>query len=66
MLLLFSCSVICDHYCGGVPLVLFSDNLACVAGGLVEYLEDNDLTSAVMNEGDSWLEGPGKIVAHLY
>ena len=32
----------------------------------MEYLEDNDLTSAMMNEDGSWLEGPGKIVARLW
>ena len=43
-----------------------SDNLARVTGGLVEYLEDNDLTITMMNEDGSWLEGPGKIVARLW
>ena len=43
-----------------------SDNLARVTGGLVEYLEDNRLTSAMMNEDGNWLEGPGKIVARQW
>ena len=32
----------------------------------MEYLEDNDITSAMMNEDGSWLEGPGKIVVRLW
>ena len=43
-----------------------SDNLPHVAGGLVEYLEDNDFTSAMMNEDGSWFEGPSKIVVRLW
>ena len=30
------------------------------------YLEENDLTSGMMNEDGSWLKGPGKIVARLW
>ena len=33
-----------------------SDNLTRVTGGLVEYLEENDLTSAMMNEYGSWFK----------
>ena len=40
--------------------------LARVTGGLEGYLEENDLTSAMMNEDGSWLKGPGKIVARLW
>ena len=43
-----------------------SDNLIRVTGGLVGYLEENDLTSAMMNKDGSWLKGPGKIVARLW
>ena len=39
-----------------------SDNLTRVTGGLVGYLEESDLTSAMVNEDGSWLKGPGKIV----
>ena len=39
-----------------------SDNLARVTGGLVGYLEENNLTSTLMEEGRSWLKDPGKIV----
>ena len=43
-----------------------SDKLACVNGGLIEYLEDNALTSAMMNEDGSRLKGPCKIVSRLW
>ena len=43
-----------------------SDNLARVTGGLVGYLEENDLTDALMDENGNWLKGPGKIVARLW
>ena len=43
-----------------------SDNFARVTGGLVGYLEENNLTSALMKEdGSSWLKGQGKTVARL-
>ena len=44
----------------------FSDNFTHVTGGLVGYLEENDLTSAMMNEDGSWFKGPGKVVARLW
>ena len=40
-----------------------SGNLARVTGGLVGYLEENNLTNTLMVEDGSWLTGPGKIVA---
>ena len=43
-----------------------SNNLTHVTGGLVGYLEENNLTSTLMEEGGSWLKGPGKIVARLW
>ena len=44
-----------------------SNNLTHVTGGLVGYREEsNNLTSTLMNEGGSWLKGPGKIVARLW
>ena len=43
-----------------------SDNLARMTGGLVGYLEEKDLTSAMMDEDGSWLKSPGKIVARLW
>ena len=43
-----------------------SDDLTRVTGGLVGYLEENDLTSLMMNEDGSWFKGPGKIVARLW
>ena len=43
-----------------------SDNLARVTGGLVGYLEENDISSAMMNEDGSWLNASGKIVARLW
>ena len=43
-----------------------SDNLARVTGGLVGYLEENNLTSGLMEEDGSWLKGPGKIVSCLW
>ena len=30
------------------------------------YLEENNLTSTLMEEDGSWLKGPGKIVARLW
>ena len=30
------------------------------------YLEENDVTSAMMNGDGSWLQGPGKVVARLW
>ena len=44
----------------------FFDNLTRVTGGLVGYLEENDLTSAIINEDGSWFKGPGKVVARLW
>ena len=44
----------------------FSNNLTHVTGGLVGYLEENNLTSALIEEDGSWLKGPGKIVARLW
>ena len=46
-------------------LSFLSDNLTRVTGGFVGYLENN-LNSTLMEEDDSWLKGPGKIVARLW
>ena len=37
-----------------------------MTGGLAGYLEENNLTSTLMEEKGSWLKGPGKIVARLW
>ena len=42
-----------------------SNNLTHVTGGLVGYLEENNLTSTLMEEDGSWLKGPGNIVERL-
>ena len=43
-----------------------SNNLTHVTGGLVGYLEENNLTSTLMEEDGSWLKGLGKTVARLW
>ena len=43
-----------------------SNSLTHVTGGLVGYLEENNLTSTLMEEDGSWLRGPGTIVARLW
>ena len=42
-----------------------SDSFARVTGGLVGYLEENDLTSAMADEDGRWLKGLGKIVTRM-
>ena len=43
-----------------------SNNLTHVAGSLVGYLDENNLTNTLMEEDGNWLKGPGKYVARLY
>ena len=43
-----------------------SNNLTHVTGGLVGYLEENNLTSTLMEEDGNWLKGPGKILPRLW
>ena len=43
-----------------------SNNLTRVTGGFVGYLEENNLTSTLMEEDGSLLNGPGKSGARLW